>query len=75
MVSFTEFTAMFDDSDWGFGILPTLMKLEISDRNRHGKQSCGVCRNTGSCVSSVLSGDFCSQSLTFTLISNISKVN
>ncbi|KAL4590297.1 hypothetical protein LXL04_003225 [Taraxacum kok-saghyz] len=44
MVSFTEFTDMFDDSDWGFGILPTLMKLEFSDRNRHGKQSCGVCR-------------------------------
>lgn len=44
MVSFTEFTAMFDDSDWGFGILSTLLKLEISDRNRHGKQSCGVCR-------------------------------
>ncbi|KAL7606068.1 uncharacterized TPR repeat-containing protein At2g32450 [Lactuca sativa] len=44
MVSFTEFVAMFDDSDWGFGILSTLLKLEISDRNRHGKQSCSVCR-------------------------------
>lgn len=43
-VSFTEFIAMFDDSDWGFGILSTLLKLEISDRNRHGKQSCSVCK-------------------------------
>ncbi|KAL4575926.1 hypothetical protein LXL04_012013 [Taraxacum kok-saghyz] len=26
MVSFTEFTDMFDDSDWGFGILPSVLK-------------------------------------------------
>ncbi|KAJ0754855.1 putative EF-hand domain, tetratricopeptide-like helical domain superfamily, EF-hand domain pair [Helianthus annuus] len=44
MVSFTEFVVMFDDPDWGFGIMSTLLKLETCDRNRHGKQSCGVCR-------------------------------
>ena len=35
---------MFDDPDWGFGIRSTLLRLETSDRNRHGKQSCSVCR-------------------------------
>ncbi|XP_024968918.1 uncharacterized TPR repeat-containing protein At1g05150-like isoform X2 [Cynara cardunculus var. scolymus] len=43
-ISFTEFLALFDDPDWGFGIMSTLMKLETTDRNRHGKHSCAVCR-------------------------------
>ncbi|KAL5066948.1 hypothetical protein RYX36_017835 [Vicia faba] len=44
MVPFTEFQVMFDDPDWGFGIMPTLIKLETGDRNRHGKTMCSVCR-------------------------------
>ncbi|GMJ07003.1 hypothetical protein like AT1G05150 [Hibiscus trionum] len=44
MVSFSEFLAMFDDPDWGFGIMSTLLKLETGDRNRHGRQVCSVCR-------------------------------
>ncbi|GAU30690.1 hypothetical protein TSUD_39140 [Trifolium subterraneum] len=44
MVSFSEFVVMFDDPDWGFGIMPILVKLETGDRNRHGKTMCSVCR-------------------------------
>ncbi|XP_072075086.1 uncharacterized TPR repeat-containing protein At1g05150 isoform X2 [Arachis hypogaea] len=44
MVSFSEFLVMFDDPDWGFGIMPTLVKLEAGDRNRHGNSVCAVCR-------------------------------
>ena len=44
MVSFKEFLVMFDDPDWGFGIMSTLMKLESGDRNRHGHYVCSVCR-------------------------------
>ncbi|KAE8731379.1 ATP binding microtubule motor family protein, putative isoform 1 [Hibiscus syriacus] len=44
MVSFSEFLAMFDGPDWGFGIMSTLLKLETGDRNRHGRQVCSVCR-------------------------------
>ncbi|KAK8705681.1 hypothetical protein V6N13_049276 [Hibiscus sabdariffa] len=44
MVSFSEFLSMFDDPDWGFGIMSTLLKLETGDRNRHGRQVCSVCR-------------------------------
>ncbi|CAL1355722.1 unnamed protein product [Linum trigynum] len=44
IVSFNEFQVMFDDSDWGFGILSTLVKLEAGDRNRHGSRVCSVCR-------------------------------
>ncbi|KAK4751386.1 hypothetical protein SAY87_004868 [Trapa incisa] len=44
MISFSQFLAMFDDRDWGFGILSTLMKLETGDRNRHGDHVCSVCR-------------------------------
>ncbi|WJX10807.1 hypothetical protein P8452_01486 [Trifolium repens] len=44
MVSFSEFLVMFDDPDWGFGIMPILVKLETGDRNRHGKTMCSVCR-------------------------------
>ncbi|ONI32515.1 hypothetical protein PRUPE_1G370600 [Prunus persica] len=44
MMSFTEFLVMFDDTDWGFGIMSTLLKLETGDRNRHGNRICSVCR-------------------------------
>ncbi|KAL4279170.1 hypothetical protein GQ457_03G038400 [Hibiscus cannabinus] len=44
MVSFSEFLVMFDDPDWGFGILSTLLKLETGDRNRHEDHVCSVCR-------------------------------
>ncbi|KAL5778136.1 hypothetical protein ACOSP7_011062 [Xanthoceras sorbifolium] len=44
MVSFSEFLVMFDDPDWGFGIMSTLVKLETGDRNRHGRHVCSVCR-------------------------------
>ncbi|XP_062216128.1 uncharacterized TPR repeat-containing protein At1g05150-like [Phragmites australis] len=44
MVSYTEFLEMFNDPDWGFGILSTLMKLEESDHIRHGRHTCSICR-------------------------------
>lgn len=44
LVSLAEFTAMFDDPDWGFGIMSTLLKLEFGDRNRHGSHVCAICR-------------------------------
>ncbi|TMX01446.1 hypothetical protein EJD97_024486 [Solanum chilense] len=44
LVSLAEFTAMFDDPDWGFGIMSTLLKLETGDRNRHGSHVCATCR-------------------------------
>jgi len=44
MVSFTEFLGMFDDPEWGFGIMSGLVKLESVDRNRHGNHVCAVCR-------------------------------
>ncbi|KVH87614.1 uncharacterized TPR repeat-containing protein At1g05150-like [Cynara cardunculus var. scolymus] len=44
MVSLAEFLAMFDDPDWGFGVMSTLLKLENGDRNRHGSHACAVCR-------------------------------
>eukprot|EP00268_Persea_americana_P035335 TRINITY_DN3487_c0_g2_i1.p1 TRINITY_DN3487_c0_g2~~TRINITY_DN3487_c0_g2_i1.p1 ORF type:complete len:802 (+),score=167.00 TRINITY_DN3487_c0_g2_i1:432-2837(+) len=44
MVSFPEFLEMFDDPDWGFGIMGTLVKLESSDRIRHGRHTCAICR-------------------------------
>ncbi|XP_058220707.1 uncharacterized TPR repeat-containing protein At1g05150-like [Rhododendron vialii] len=44
MMSFTEFIAMFDDPDWGFGVMSGLVKLESVDRNRHGNHVCSVCR-------------------------------
>ncbi|KDP38589.1 hypothetical protein JCGZ_04514 [Jatropha curcas] len=44
MVSFNDFLVMFDDPDWGFGIMSTLVKLETGDRNRHGNHVCSVCR-------------------------------
>jgi tetratricopeptide (TPR) repeat protein len=44
MVSYTEFLEMFNDPDWGFGILSTLVKLEESDHIRHGSHTCSICR-------------------------------
>lgn len=44
LVSFSEFLVMFDDPDWGFGIMTTLLKLETGDRKRHGNYVCSVCR-------------------------------
>ncbi|KAL2892817.1 hypothetical protein RDABS01_008726 [Bienertia sinuspersici] len=44
MMSITEFLAMFDDPEFGFGILPILLKLENGDRVRHGHYVCAVCR-------------------------------
>ncbi|KAF9620834.1 hypothetical protein IFM89_014771 [Coptis chinensis] len=43
-ISFPEFVVMFDDSDWGFGIVTTMVKLETGDRTRHGHHACSVCR-------------------------------
>ena len=43
-VSLTEFIVMFDDPDWGFGIMSTLLRLETGDRVRHGGFVCSVCR-------------------------------
>ncbi|CAM6092347.1 unnamed protein product [Calypogeia fissa] len=42
-ISFPEFVDMFDDDDWGFGILTLLAKLEVGDRIRHQGKSCAVC--------------------------------
>ncbi|XP_008811839.1 uncharacterized TPR repeat-containing protein At1g05150-like [Phoenix dactylifera] len=44
MVSYAEFLEMFNDPDWGFGILGTLVKLEAGDRIRHGRHTCSICR-------------------------------
>ncbi|KAL7128148.1 hypothetical protein ABFS83_14G296800 [Erythranthe nasuta] len=44
LVSVTEFVAMFDDQEWGFGIISTLLKLENGDRSRHGRHICATCR-------------------------------
>ncbi|XP_010469583.1 PREDICTED: uncharacterized TPR repeat-containing protein At2g32450-like [Camelina sativa] len=43
-VTFNQFLGMYDDSEWGFGIMSTVVKLETRDRNRHGNQVCSVCR-------------------------------
>ncbi|KAH7295466.1 hypothetical protein KP509_27G049500 [Ceratopteris richardii] len=42
-ITFAEFQHMFDDPDWGFGILNVLIKLEASDRIRHRSQTCAIC--------------------------------
>lgn len=44
MVSMTELNVMFDDPEFGFGILSTLLRLETGDRVRHGHYVCAVCR-------------------------------
>ncbi|XP_071924090.1 uncharacterized TPR repeat-containing protein At2g32450-like [Coffea arabica] len=43
MVSLTEFLAIFDDPDRGFGIMSTLLKLETGKRN--GSYVCATCRS------------------------------
>ncbi|CAA7049543.1 unnamed protein product [Microthlaspi erraticum] len=43
-VTFSEFLGMYDDLEWGFGIMSTVVRLEARDRNRHGNQVCSVCR-------------------------------
>lgn len=45
-VSFSNFEALFDDPDWGFGILDVVVKLEGSDRIRHDSQICVICSYT-----------------------------
>lgn len=42
-ISFSDFEALFDDPDWGFGILDVVVKLEGSDRIRHDSQICAIC--------------------------------
>ncbi|MCO5559587.1 hypothetical protein L7F22_013188 [Adiantum nelumboides] len=42
-IPFSQFQGLFDDPDWGFGILDVLVKLEASDRVRHGSQTCAIC--------------------------------
>ncbi|KAL0369114.1 UNVERIFIED_CONTAM: putative TPR repeat-containing protein [Sesamum calycinum] len=44
LVSLTEFVTMFDDPEWGFSIMSTLLKLETGDRSRHGRHVCATCR-------------------------------
>ncbi|XP_051150902.1 uncharacterized TPR repeat-containing protein At1g05150-like [Andrographis paniculata] len=43
-ISMAEFATMFDDPECGFGIMPTLAKLETGDRIRHGSHVCATCR-------------------------------
>lgn len=42
-ISYPEFVELFDDAEWGFGILNILVRLEMEDRVRHGRQTCSVC--------------------------------
>lgn len=42
-ISYSEFLEIFDDSEWGFGILKVVARLETEDRVRHGNQACSVC--------------------------------
>ncbi|KAI5068801.1 hypothetical protein GOP47_0017146 [Adiantum capillus-veneris] len=42
-ITISDFEALFDDPDWGFGILDVVVKLEASDRVRHDGQICTVC--------------------------------
>lgn len=44
LISYDDFLEIFDDPDWGFGILKTLVKLESGDRIRHDRHSCSTCR-------------------------------
>ncbi|XP_010530319.1 PREDICTED: uncharacterized TPR repeat-containing protein At1g05150 [Tarenaya hassleriana] len=43
-VTFNQFLIMFDDPDWGFGVMSTVLRLETGDRNRHVNHVCSVCR-------------------------------
>jgi tetratricopeptide (TPR) repeat protein len=42
-LSFAEFVGIFDDHDWGFGLLNVLAKLESSDRVRQIGRACAAC--------------------------------
>ncbi|KAJ7209968.1 hypothetical protein O6H91_Y479700 [Diphasiastrum complanatum] len=42
-MSYEQLLEMFDDPDWGFGVMATLVKLESGDRERHGGLACAVC--------------------------------
>lgn len=42
-VSYPEFEDMFDEPNWGFGILSTLVKLETGDCVRHDGITCAAC--------------------------------
>ncbi|XP_024519477.1 uncharacterized TPR repeat-containing protein At1g05150 [Selaginella moellendorffii] len=42
-ISYPEFVEMFDDRDWAFGVLHTVVKLEAGDRVRHNGIACAVC--------------------------------
>ncbi|KAL8127124.1 putative TPR repeat-containing protein At2g32450 [Apium graveolens] len=44
LISLTEFLIMFEDPDWGFGIMSTVLKYETGDRKRQGKYACAICR-------------------------------
>ncbi|XP_072969244.1 uncharacterized TPR repeat-containing protein At2g32450-like [Typha angustifolia] len=44
-ISFPEFIGMFDDGDFGFGILPTVLKLEAGEKKVcQARHTCSVCR-------------------------------
>nr|POF23280.1 putative tpr repeat-containing protein [Quercus suber] len=43
LMSCTKFLVIYDDPDWGFDIILTLLKLETGDRNRHGQHVCSLC--------------------------------
>ncbi|KAJ7553679.1 hypothetical protein O6H91_06G108300 [Diphasiastrum complanatum] len=45
-ISYSEFLEMFDDPDWAFGLMTTLVKLEKGDRIRHSGKKCSVCSYT-----------------------------
>ncbi|KAJ7544177.1 hypothetical protein O6H91_09G120400 [Diphasiastrum complanatum] len=45
-ISYSEFLEMFDDPDWAFGLMITIVKLEKVDRIRHSGQICSACSYT-----------------------------
>jgi len=42
-VSYPEFLNRFNDTNWGFGILNTLVKLETGDYVQHTGVTCATC--------------------------------
>ncbi|KAH7414764.1 hypothetical protein KP509_14G010000 [Ceratopteris richardii] len=42
-ISYPEFVELFEDSEWGFGILNVLARLEVEDQVRHRCLTCSVC--------------------------------
>ncbi|MCO5579384.1 hypothetical protein L7F22_033239 [Adiantum nelumboides] len=42
-ITISDFEALFDDPDWGFGVLDVVAKLEACDRVRHDGQICTIC--------------------------------